>query len=421
MSSSSAEEKNQHDSIDKVDIHDRVMEAYYGFLGDTFMKETQARIHWICAQVKGRKVLDIGCSQGIVPILLAREGCEVVGVDTSPRAIEEASEYLAKEPGHVQENVTYINQDFMSLDESEVEVDTVILSEVLEHLARPHLFVEKAARLLMPTGGRLVVTVPFGINDYIDHKQTFYLKSPYEILFNYFSEVEFVILGKWIGFVAYDPRKNSGEEVQAFGEELGYLEKGFYSLEEGLRAEIKRLQSTARDLGLKYKNAAKELSDNNARYKADCERISRENKASGEIIAQIREKCDELSLENDGFREQVSTIESKYELLRHEIAIEKRKSENLEKKVLQTENERDDSIEMLSKEKNITKELKEVNAQLLEENGNVSSRAEGVRNSITYQIGCSVKNALTVKGFFMLPFELFKLYRTYQKQKRSRG
>ena len=79
-----------------ADIHDRVMEAYYGKLGDQFMRETQARIHWICAQVKGRRILDVGCSQGIVPLLLAREGCQVTGVDTSPQAIEEAYAALRK-------------------------------------------------------------------------------------------------------------------------------------------------------------------------------------------------------------------------------------------------------------------------------------------------------------------------------------
>lgn len=54
-----------------ADIHDRVVEAYYGKLGQQFMRETQERIHWICRCVHGKNVLDVGCSQGIVPVLLA--------------------------------------------------------------------------------------------------------------------------------------------------------------------------------------------------------------------------------------------------------------------------------------------------------------------------------------------------------------
>lgn len=77
-----------------ADTHDRVMEAYYGKLGEHFMQETRTRVHWICAQVTGKTVLDVGCSQGIIPVLLAREGYVVTGVDNSAKAIEQASDYL---------------------------------------------------------------------------------------------------------------------------------------------------------------------------------------------------------------------------------------------------------------------------------------------------------------------------------------
>ncbi|MCX7208137.1 MAG: hypothetical protein NT086_19570, partial [Proteobacteria bacterium] len=71
-----------------VDIHDRVTEAYYGKMGPQFMRETQQRIHWICSQVQGSKVLDVGCSQGVTAILLGREGKQVTAVDAAQRSIE---------------------------------------------------------------------------------------------------------------------------------------------------------------------------------------------------------------------------------------------------------------------------------------------------------------------------------------------
>src|SRR5437867_793637 len=97
---------------DAADIHDRVAEAYYGLMGQQFMRETQNRIHRICRQIQGKSVLDVGCSQGIVPILLARDGLKVIGIDSSPKSIDEANHYLAQEPEHVRRNVSFVNTDF---------------------------------------------------------------------------------------------------------------------------------------------------------------------------------------------------------------------------------------------------------------------------------------------------------------------
>jgi 2-polyprenyl-6-hydroxyphenyl methylase/3-demethylubiquinone-9 3-methyltransferase len=47
--------------------------------------------------VEGRRVLDVGCSQGIASILLAREGKTVWGVDREALAVESAKERLADE------------------------------------------------------------------------------------------------------------------------------------------------------------------------------------------------------------------------------------------------------------------------------------------------------------------------------------
>lgn len=242
-----------------ADIHDRVMEAYYGKLGDQFMRETQSRIHWICAQVKGRRILDVGCSQGIVPLLLAREGCQVTGVDTSPQAIEEAKGYLSAEPAHIQQNVTYINSDFLALDTLEVEPDTVVISEVLEHLVRPELFVEKAYDLLKQ-GGRLVITVPFGVNDFIDHKHTFYLMEPFRLLAEHLQIVEVKMLGKWLGIVAV---KNEGHKPGTIDsltvERVRELEKAFESIERTLRGNLGDIGKRLEEANKKYRGATEQI------------------------------------------------------------------------------------------------------------------------------------------------------------------
>ncbi|MFV3288168.1 methyltransferase domain-containing protein [Pseudomonas sp. NY11955] len=242
-----------------ADIHDRVMEAYYGKLGDQFMRETQARIHWICAQVKGRRILDVGCSQGIVPLLLAREGCQVTGVDTSPQAIEEAKGYLSAEPAHIQQNVTYINSDFLALDTLEVEPDTVVISEVLEHLVRPELFVEKAYDLLKQ-GGRLVITVPFGVNDFIDHKHTFYLMEPFRLLAEHLQIIEVKMLGKWLGIVAVKSEAHKPGTIDSLTvERVRELEKAFESIERSLRGNLGAIGKRLDEANKKYRTATEQI------------------------------------------------------------------------------------------------------------------------------------------------------------------
>ncbi|WP_372028586.1 glycosyltransferase [Pseudomonas kurunegalensis] len=242
-----------------ADIHDRVMEAYYGKLGDQFMRETQSRIHWICAQVKGRRILDVGCSQGIVPLLLAREGCQVTGVDTSPQAIEEAKGYLSTEPAHIQQNVTYINSDFLALDTLEVEPDTVVISEVLEHLVRPELFVEKAYDLLKQ-GGRLVITVPFGVNDFIDHKHTFYLMEPFRLLAEHLQIIEVKMLGKWLGIVAVKNEAHKPGTIDSLTvERVRELEKAFESIERTLRGNLGDIGKRLEEANKKYRTATEQI------------------------------------------------------------------------------------------------------------------------------------------------------------------
>lgn len=242
-----------------ADIHDRVMEAYYGKLGEQFMRETQARIHWICAQIKGRRVLDVGCSQGIVPLLLAREGCQITGVDTSPQAIEEAKGYLAAEPAHVQQNVTYVNADFLSLEGVDVDPDTIVISEVLEHLVRPELFVEKATSLLK-NGGRLIITVPFGVNDFIDHKHTFYLMEPFRMLSEHLQITEIQVLGKWLGIVAQKAETRSTDRIDALPvHRVRELEKAFEAIERNLRENLSAISKRLDEANKKYRSATEQI------------------------------------------------------------------------------------------------------------------------------------------------------------------
>jgi spore maturation protein CgeB/2-polyprenyl-3-methyl-5-hydroxy-6-metoxy-1,4-benzoquinol methylase len=157
--------------------NDRVTELYRG---EIFTPEAQRicrdRIHWMCGQIRGERVLDIGCSQGITTILAAREGNTAVGVDVEEPAIEFAKLELAKETEAVRARVRFVLADIHADDLGAETFDTVILGEILEHQTHPRRLFERACQFLEP-GGVIVAATPFGLHVHDDHKFTFYLSE----------------------------------------------------------------------------------------------------------------------------------------------------------------------------------------------------------------------------------------------------
>jgi len=264
---------NNTDDIN-IDIHDRVAEAYYGELGERLMRETQHRMHWIRDNVVGNKVLDIGCSQGIGPILLGRLGKQVTGVDISQKAVDEANEALEKEDLAIKEKVNFKKSDFLAYDANKEQFDTITITEVLEHLVNPEDFVEKAKDLLVDHG-TLLITVPFGINDHIDHKRTYYLFDIYKILYKNFDIKDVSILGKWIAFVATKRIHSSPKTLKQIDSNLvEEMEKTFYKIERELidtnkerLKKINQVQEKFKEANLKYRNILKENQKSASSYR----------------------------------------------------------------------------------------------------------------------------------------------------------
>ena len=130
-------------------MDDRINEVYHGKL---MCEETQdilrKRVHWMCSQTTGKRILDIGCSQGTVSILLAREGKEVVGVDIDPESIDYAKSELQEESPSLRGRVSFICSDIFALSADIGEFDNVIIGQVIEHHIQPHLVLEKSISLL---------------------------------------------------------------------------------------------------------------------------------------------------------------------------------------------------------------------------------------------------------------------------------
>jgi 2-polyprenyl-3-methyl-5-hydroxy-6-metoxy-1,4-benzoquinol methylase len=221
---------------------DRVSELYlgeHGFAATSSHKPCRARIDWIVSEARGR-TLDIGCSQGIVSILLGRAGHEVTGVEIEEPAIAYARNALAAEPPDVQQRVRLVEADIYSDAIADQRFDTVVLGEILEHHATPRALWLRAAELVAP-GGRLVGTTPFGLHPHPDHKVTFYLRSFIDTIAGVGTLTHLDIQDGFIRFVVRtDPEARA---VEVDGEALlARSEQGFLAIQlsvEAVRVELK--------------------------------------------------------------------------------------------------------------------------------------------------------------------------------------
>jgi 2-polyprenyl-6-hydroxyphenyl methylase/3-demethylubiquinone-9 3-methyltransferase len=222
-----------------------------GAMGDALGKATRERIHWVCSKVKGLKVLDVGCSQGITSIILGREGKIVDGIDIDANAISFAREKLLLESSEVQSNVKFTIADFKKVDWGPGTYDTVILSEILEHFVFPDQIIDWACNMLRPEG-RLIVSVPFGINDSLDHKKSYYgIELILKLSTRFFIEERTIIRGGRGQWLCITSRLGNPDELMLNEEitaHLNWLEHGISERERTLQDErIELLQQIKND------------------------------------------------------------------------------------------------------------------------------------------------------------------------------
>ena len=110
------------------------------------------KIREVLPHVVGPRVLDIGCGVGLLCRVLAERFERVVGLDGSPVKIARAQQLGGSS------NISYFCELFEKWSPPHL-FETIITTNVLEHVADALAFLKRNRELVVPAG-RLIVTVP---------------------------------------------------------------------------------------------------------------------------------------------------------------------------------------------------------------------------------------------------------------------
>lgn len=282
---------------------DRVSEAYYGQQGDKIAKKTRERIHWVCSKVEGKSVLNVGCSQGIMELILAKEGKQAVGIDIEEQLITYANSVLENESDTVKLNVKYHACSVFDF-ECNHKFDTLILSEIMQHFTTTDFLLKKIKNLLNDSG-TIVITVPFGISSSDDNKKTYYLMKLLREVEPYFEVQQIEFLSDWVGLVGRKLSDGHERRVDLSRELIREVEETFSGIEQRLVNDITSMKLMINDMELKLTNQQemfKNLQKDYENLKSENQKLKKENdfiqskltSSNEEKLATNRNKIGEL-------------------------------------------------------------------------------------------------------------------------------
>lgn len=114
----------------------------------------QLELYLGIAGEKPLRVLDVGCAQGTLALLLAERGHRVTAVDIRPQFLDYAKSR------HSHGEVRFLAANVLA-DDFDGEYDLIFANQIIEHLVYPAELLQRLMQRLVP-GGRLVVTTPNG-------------------------------------------------------------------------------------------------------------------------------------------------------------------------------------------------------------------------------------------------------------------
>lgn len=106
---------------------------------------------------KDKNILDLGCGNGSMARFLLQKNFNVYGTDASTEGVQIANQL---NPGRFA--VQDLSSDELPIELADIKFDTIISTEVIEHLYDPRKFIAFAKRTLLKNGGgELIISTPY--------------------------------------------------------------------------------------------------------------------------------------------------------------------------------------------------------------------------------------------------------------------
>ena len=142
-------------------------------------------------EIKDKKVLDVGCGDGVLVYFLAQKGADITGIDVSERAIK-----FAKEKCRSFKNADFSVGSVYKLPFKDRSFDHIISSEVIEHLEYPEKILFEIKRV-WTSEGKIIISTPIRFTKKpLDkmHYQEFFEEEFENLLEKHFSNYQIEII-----------------------------------------------------------------------------------------------------------------------------------------------------------------------------------------------------------------------------------
>lgn len=110
-------------------------------------------------EVRGKKILDIGCGGGLVSEGLAKLGAKVTGIDLGEKAIESAKKHALENNLNINYRLISVQDLASEMAQTNEKFDHIVCMEMLEHVPQPEEIIAQAQTMLQRNGLMFLSTI----------------------------------------------------------------------------------------------------------------------------------------------------------------------------------------------------------------------------------------------------------------------